>query len=170
MICDLPAKILTSLGFNLTIYFMANLRREADAFFVFLLFSFVVTLTMSMMFRTIASFSRTISQAMAPAAVLILVLVVYTGFAIPVRDMAVFLRWLNYLNPIAYAFESLMVNEFSGREFPCMTYIPSGPGYENSTDLTHSCSTKGAVPGRMTVNGDAYINTTFEYYQPHLWR
>ena len=28
-------------------------------------------------------------------------------------------------------FESLMVNEFHGREFECGQYIPSGPGFEN---------------------------------------
>ena len=27
-------------------------------------------------------------------------------------------------------FESLMVNEFHGREFECGQYIPSGPGFE----------------------------------------
>lgn len=32
MICDLPAKILTSVGFNLVLYFMTNLRREVGAF------------------------------------------------------------------------------------------------------------------------------------------
>lgn len=149
---------------------MANLRREADHFFIFLLFSFTVTLCMSMMFRTIAAFSRTISQAMAPSAVLILLLVVYTGFAIPVRDMAVFLRWVNYLNPIAYAFESLMVNEFHGREFACAVYIPSGPGYENVTPDQQSCSVKGSVTGRRTVDGGNYISTTYEYEYGHLWR
>ena len=32
MICDLPAKILTSVGFNLVLYFMTNLRREVGPF------------------------------------------------------------------------------------------------------------------------------------------
>ncbi|KAF9003107.1 hypothetical protein BDZ89DRAFT_1050014 [Hymenopellis radicata] len=68
MICDLPAKILNAVGFNLVLYFMTNLRRTPSAFFTFLLFSFFCTLSMSMIFRTIGAMSRTISQAMAPAA------------------------------------------------------------------------------------------------------
>lgn len=32
MICDLPAKILTGVSFNLVLYFMTNLRREPGAF------------------------------------------------------------------------------------------------------------------------------------------
>ncbi|CUS08270.1 unnamed protein product [Tuber aestivum] len=170
MICDLPSKMLTCISFNLTLYFMTNLRREVDAFFVFLLFSFVCTLAMSMMFRTIAAVSRTIYQALAPASLLILMLVIYTGFAIPLRNMAGFMRWLNYIDPIGYAFESLMINEFHGRELPCVGFIPEGPGYEDASGLERSCITAGAVPGRATVNGDSYINTAFEYYHSHLWR
>jgi ABC-type multidrug transport system permease subunit len=48
---------------------------------------------------------------MAPSAVFILALVIYTGFAIPVGDMHPWFRWLNYLDPVAYAFEALMINE-----------------------------------------------------------
>lgn len=74
-----------------------------------------------MFFRSIASLSRTISQAQAPAAMLILALVIYTGFALPVtqvrpsrwvmslvnwsrfdRYMHGWSRWINYVDPIAY--------------------------------------------------------------------
>ena len=87
MACDLPNKILTSVLFNLTLYFMTNLRRTPSAFFTFYLFSFACVLTMSMVFRTIGALSRTLAQAMAPAAVFILALVIYTGFTVPIRDM-----------------------------------------------------------------------------------
>jgi ATP-binding cassette, subfamily G (WHITE), member 2, PDR len=111
MICDLPNKILSSIFFNLTLYFMTHLRRTPGAFFTFYLFSFTCTLAMSMVFRTIGALSRSLAQAMAPAAVFILALVIYTGFAVPIRDMHPWFRWINYLDPVAYAFESLMINE-----------------------------------------------------------
>lgn len=66
MLTDMPYKIGNAIIFNLTLYFMTNLRRTPGAFFVFLLFSFVTTLTMSMLFRTIAASSRTLSQGMSP--------------------------------------------------------------------------------------------------------
>lgn len=87
MITDLPAKLLTSVFFNLTLYFMTNLRRTPGAFFTFYFFSFACLLTMSMLFRTIGALSRSLAQAMAPAAVFILALVIYTGFAVPIGDM-----------------------------------------------------------------------------------
>lgn len=50
-------------------------------------------------------------QAMAPAALFILGLVLYTGFTIPVRDMHPWFKWISYIDPVAYAFEALMINE-----------------------------------------------------------
>jgi hypothetical protein len=50
---------------------------------------------------------------MAPASIFSLSFVIYTGFTIPVKDMHPWFRWLNYLNPVGYAFESLMINEVS---------------------------------------------------------
>ena len=73
MLTDMPYKIANAILFNITLYFMVNLRREPGPFFFFIFISFVTTLTMSMLFRTIASVSRTLSQAMAPAAIIILV-------------------------------------------------------------------------------------------------
>ncbi|KAF8875682.1 ABC-2 type transporter-domain-containing protein [Mucidula mucida] len=170
MITDMPYKILNAIMFNLILYFMANLRREVDHFFIFLLFSFLTTLAMSMIFRTIGALSRTISQAMAPAALIILALVIYTGFTIPVDGMHPWFRWINYLDPIGYAFESLMVNEFDGLEFACSVFIPSGPTYDGRPLANRVCSTAGAEVGSSVVSGTRYLNLTYKYYRSHLWR
>lgn len=87
MIMDLPYKILNSLVVNCTLYFMANLRRDAGAFFFFYLIAFTMTLSMSMFFRLFASMTKTIAQALAPSSIILLCLVLYTGFAIPVKYM-----------------------------------------------------------------------------------
>lgn len=62
MICDLPNKIFTTIGFDLALYFMTNLRRTPASFFIFLLFTFTCTLTMSMYFRSIAAMSRSLPE------------------------------------------------------------------------------------------------------------
>lgn len=123
-----------------------------------------------MFFRSIASSSRTLVQALTPAAVIILGLVMYTGFAIPTTYMHGWSRWINYINPIAYSFESLMVNEFSGRQFSCAQLVPSGPGYAGVTPTQQICMTVGAVAGSSVVDGDAYINQSYAYYASHKWR
>lgn len=67
MICDLPNKIGTAIAFNLALYFMTNLRRTPGHFFVFLLFNFACTLTMSMYIRCIGALSRTFPQVRTPS-------------------------------------------------------------------------------------------------------
>ncbi|CAN8098273.1 unnamed protein product [Discula destructiva] len=172
MLVDLPYKILNTCVFNLVLYMMTNLRREPGAFFFYLLICFLSTLSMSMVFRTIASSSRTLSQAMVPAAIIILALVIFTGFVIPIGYMLDWCRWMNYLDPLAYAFEALMVNEFSGREYACSAFTPSQtiPGYENVSANEHVCSAVGAVAGLDYINGDDYINSAFQYYASNKWR
>ncbi|KAF9766424.1 hypothetical protein IL306_001186 [Fusarium sp. DS 682] len=170
IICDLPSKIISTLAFNVPIYFMANLRRDASSFFIFLLFGLTTTMTMSMILRTIAQSSKTVHQALVPAAIFIIGLVIYAGFVLPIRNMKGWLRWINYVNPIAYAYESLVANEFSGRSFGCMTMIPSGPGYETVEPLQRTCSVAGALPGRDFIDGDFFIGTVYKYRYSHLWR
>ncbi|KAK7029741.1 ABC-2 type transporter-domain-containing protein [Favolaschia claudopus] len=170
MICDLPSKFITATVVNLTVYFLTNLRREPGAFFTFYLFSITCTFVMSMIFRTIASSSRTLIQAFTPTGVLVLGLVMYTGFTVPVPDMVVWFRWINYIDPVSYAFESLMVNEFSGRIFPCAQFIPAGPPYANISAANRICSVTGAKPGQDFVLGSDYLKASFGYEHSHLWR
>lgn len=167
MLTDMPYKIMNAIIFNITLYFMANLRREPGPFFFFMLISFILTLTMSMLFRTIASVSRTLSQAMAPAAIIILAIVIFTGFAIPVNYMLGWCRWINYIDPVAYGFESLMINEFHNRSYGCSSFVPT---FGSLADQTQVCSARGSVAGQSYVNGDAYINNAFQYYHSHKWR
>ncbi|KAH7147453.1 ABC-2 type transporter-domain-containing protein [Fusarium sp. MPI-SDFR-AT-0072] len=170
IICDLPSKIISTLAFNIPLYFMVHLRRDASAFFIFLLFGFTTTMTMSMILRTIAQSSKTVHQALVPAAIFIIGLVIYAGFVLPIRSMKGWLRWINYVNPIAYAYESLIANEFSSRSFGCQTMIPSGPGYENIEPMQRTCSVAGALPGRDFIDGDFFIGAVYNYHYSHLWR
>jgi ATP-binding cassette subfamily G (WHITE) protein 2 (PDR) len=130
-----------------------------------------------MWFRSIASLSRTISQALAPTAIFILALVIYTGFAIPTTYMHPWFRWLNWLDPVAYAFEALMINEFSGRTIACSNFIPTGDfastgglDYNSVSPEQRICSTTGAAAGANFVNGDTYLKVNYQYYASHLWR
>lgn len=171
IVTELPVKIMVCIAFNLVLYFMVNFRRDPGHFFFYLLVNFTATLAMSHVFRTIGSSFKTVSQAMTPASVMLLALVIFTGFVIPTPKMHGWCRWINYLDPVAYAFEALVANEFSGREFKCSQFIPSGPGYTNTPGANNFiCSPVGSVIGSTTVLGDAYINQSFEYYKSHKWR
>ncbi len=148
---------------------MANLRREPGPFFFFLLISFFLTLSMSMLFRTMASLSRTLSQALAPATIVILAIITFTGFAVPMQYMPTWCRWIKYINPVAYGFESLLINEFHNRNFTCSTFVPAGAFYNGINSNQYVCDTVGSTPGSNIVNGDAYINSAYQYNYAHKW-
>ncbi|KAG4262351.1 multidrug resistance protein CDR1 [Fusarium proliferatum] len=118
-IIDLPYKTVNMIIFNLLIYFMAHLRRDAGHFFFFCLTSYLTTLVMSCIYRTLACVTRTTHQAMIPVSILSLGLMIYTGFTMPTDYMLGWSRWMNYINPLAYAFEALMASEFHNRKFAC---------------------------------------------------
>ncbi|KAL8945039.1 MAG: hypothetical protein Q9216_000023 [Gyalolechia sp. 2 TL-2023] len=93
-----------------------------------------------------------------------------TGFTIPTKDMHPWFRWINYLNPVGYAFEALMINEFHDRTIPCTQYIPQGPGYGDVLPNERICATTGAAAGADFVDGDTYLAINFNYHADHLWR
>lgn len=94
IVSDLPIKFAISAPFNLILYFMANLRREPSQFFIFFLFTFISIILMSGLFRTMAAATKTISQALALAGVLVLAIVIYTGFVIPAPLMHPWFGWI----------------------------------------------------------------------------
>ncbi|GES61013.1 ABC multidrug transporter [Aspergillus terreus] len=169
-VTDFPSKLITCVCSNIIIYFMANLRRTPEAFFFYLLMAFTSLMCMSMFFRCFASITKTIAQALAPVSIINLGLSLYTGFAIPTPYILGWSKWIQYINPISYAFEAIMVNELHGRDFPCSSFVPSGPGYEDVDPMGRSCSTVGSVPGSPNVSGDAFLEQSYEYAWGHRWR
>lgn len=170
VICDLPYKVVNCIVCNIVLYFMANLKREPGAFFFFLLNIFIITLTMSMMFRLLGSLTKTIAAALAPASVILLVVMLYTGFAIKVQNMQVWLGWLRWLNPVHYGFEALMLNEFIGTRYDCASFVPAGPSYDRVPPTERVCSVAGARPGEDFIEGTAYLETSYGYINSHRWR
>ncbi|KAJ6014996.1 hypothetical protein N7540_009587 [Penicillium herquei] len=167
---DLPVKALTSLCFNISVYFLANLRRTASAFFTFWLFGLVVMVTMSMIFRSVGSISRTYAQSLAPVSIMIFMFIIYAGFVIPPSDQVPWLSWIRYFNPIAYTNESLMINEFRGRRYQCSTFVPSGSTYSENDLSGKICSAIGSVAGQSWVDGSRYLELKYGYSVDHLWR
>jgi ATP-binding cassette subfamily G (WHITE) protein 2 (PDR) len=70
-------------------------------------------------------------------------------------------------DPIYYAFEILIANEFHGRDFPCSAIVPA---YTPLVGDSWICSVAGAVAGQKTVSGDAFIAASYQYYYSHVWR
>ncbi|KAF2223598.1 ABC-2 type transporter-domain-containing protein [Elsinoe ampelina] len=163
---SIPLKVLNATCFSIPLYFLANLRRESAAFFFFFLVSFIMSITLSSMFRTVGSIVRSTTWASIPSTLCILVMVAYSGLPIPTSYMPVWSSWLKYANPVSYAFESLMVNEFAGREFPCSQDVPD---YGNLALGQQVCNVPGSVVGASIVSGDSYLEAVYGFRRNNKW-
>jgi len=124
---------------------------------------------MSQIYRSIAAATKTVAQALAIAGVATLAVVIYTGYVIPRPQMVVWFKWLSWINPVAYAFEGLFVNEVHGQRYACSQLVPSGGPYE-LVGNNFVCAVAGAVQGQLTVSGDDYVETQYQYSYSHIWR
>ncbi|KAI0842315.1 BcatrD protein [Hypoxylon sp. FL0890] len=165
-VCDLPNKVVLTFVFNFPLYFLSNLRRTPGAFFTYYLFSLLSLLNGSVIYRSMGAMSRTLVGSQPPGAVLVVLLTIYSGFVVPFQDMRPWLKWFSYINPVYYAFEAMIINEFSGREFDCASFIPKEHRYASQ----FICSSTGAKPGEASVSGDAYIRQEFGFEHSHVWR
>lgn len=167
IVADLPIKLLTGTVFNIILYFLSGLYPSAGQFFLFYLVAYLATVVMTVVFRTMAALTKTVSQAMTLAGILVLALVIYSGFIIPAPTMHPWFGWIRYINPLFYAFEILIANEFHGHEYTCSSIIPN---YSPNIGDSWICSVVGSVAGEYKVSGDAFIEQNYEYYWAHAWR
>ncbi|CAR28015.1 ZYRO0D11836p [Zygosaccharomyces rouxii] len=170
VLSEIPPKIVTAICFNVALYFLVHFRVDAGRFFFYFLINILAIFSMSHMFRCVGSLTKTLTEAMVPASILLLVLSMYTGFAIPKTKMLGWSKWIWYINPLSYLFEALMVNEFHDRNFSCTSFIPMGPGYQSVSGTQRVCAAVGAEPGQDYVLGDNYIKQSYGYENKHKWR
>lgn len=63
-----------------------------------------------------------------------------------------------------------MVNEFTGRLFPCDQIVPAGPAYNDVPQSAMACAAKGARLGNTFVDGDEFVRVAYGYENDHKWR
>jgi len=103
------------------------------------------------------------------AGVTTLAVVIYTGYVIPRPLMHPWFKWISWINPIAYAFEAIFVNELHGQLYDCSQLVPAGAGYANAGN-NFICAVAGAVAGQTRVLGDDYLKSQYDYSYSHIWR
>ncbi|KAI5303915.1 hypothetical protein KEM56_007064 [Ascosphaera pollenicola] len=166
---DIPQIFVQITIFDIIVYFLSGLSRTASQFFICFLFTFMITMVMYSFFRAIASVCSSLDVATRLTGVSLQALIVYTGYFLPPSRMRPWLHWFRWVNPISYAFEAVVANEFYDHDFGCtkITTVPQGPGVlqEHQT-----CLTQGSQPGQVTINGQSYIMSNFGYTRSHLWR
>ncbi|KAJ7476163.1 pleiotropic drug resistance ABC transporter [Mycena latifolia] len=166
---DIPITFATTLVFAILLYFIVGLQRTASQFFIFYLFLFTMAVTMKAFFRAIAAAFKSPAAAQSVAGLVLLMLVIYTGYTIPKPSMIGALRWITYINPLRYGFEGVVANEFHTLKGACSSLVPQGPGYENVSLSNQGCATVGSVAGQNFVDGNAFIAKSYGYSYSNEW-
>ena len=118
---DMTNNVLLPMLYGMIVYWTANLRPTASAFFMYLLSYYLTMSTAQSMglFLSIAIPNTQIALILAPA--ITLFFMILGGFYIPISNIHVGIRWATWLSFARYGYSSQIVNEFGGRTIPCAT-------------------------------------------------
>ncbi|KAK0389922.1 hypothetical protein NLU13_3495 [Sarocladium strictum] len=167
---DIPVILFQVSTFSLILYFMVGLTSSAGAFFTFWVILVAITFCMTACFRAVGAGFKTFDDASKVSGFLIAATVTYSGYMIQKPQMHDWFIWLFWINPMAYAFDALLSNEFHDKIIPCVgsNLVPSGPGYADGQH--QACAgVGGGKPGVNFVTGDDYLSS-LSYGHAHLWR
>lgn len=172
VVTDFPVVFVQVCIFCVIMYFMCSLDVVASKFWVYLLFVYTVTMTMTAMYRMFAALSPTIDDAVRFSGIALNILIIYTGYVIPKTQLLsnyIWFGWIYHINPISYAFEGVLTNEFFDRDMTCAQsmLVPQGPGVD---PVYQGCGIPGAAVNGHSVSGAAYLDAQFTYTRSHLWR
>lgn len=169
---DVPILAVQAVIFTVILYWMANLTADAGKFFINLLFVYTSTFCVTALYRMFAALSPEIDTAVRFSGTALNIMIIYVGYVIPKQTLLhdrIWFGWLFWINPVAYSYEAVLTNEFSGRVMNCSPsqLVPAGPGLDPAYQ---SCALTGSSPGSTTVSGQAYYSTSFNYSRSNLWR
>ncbi|KAL9602675.1 MAG: hypothetical protein Q9219_001665 [cf. Caloplaca sp. 3 TL-2023] len=172
VLADFPFILVQVIIFGIIMYFMTNLDVDVSKFFIYALFVYITTINTTALYRMFAALSPTIDDAVRFSGTAFNLLIIYTGYVIvkpQLLSQKIWFGWLYYVNPIAYAFEGVLTNEFAGRVMDCAPsqLVPQGPGIQPEYQ---GCAISGAQSGSSSVTGENYLQSTYEYTRSNLWR
>ncbi|GAA5828045.1 hypothetical protein JCM11251_005707 [Rhodosporidiobolus azoricus] len=176
-IADAPNNLLQILIFCIIIYFMGGLASSAGAFFSFYLIVASGFLALAGFFRLLGTLCQNYDQASRLASFVVTIMILYSGYLIPIFSQKRWLFWLSYLNPLNFAFSAAMENEFKRITLQCVdAYITPNslggalPQYQDSLGANSVCTLQGSTPGVAGVPGRDYLSAAFDYDVSEQWR
>ncbi|SNX87363.1 related to ATP-binding multidrug cassette transport protein [Melanopsichium pennsylvanicum] len=166
-ITDIPFLAIQCFLSSIIIYFLSNLRRDAGAFWIFYVYCFLSSYSLTALYRMCAAFSPGFNEAIRFSVLSLNVLIIWVGYVLR-RPQMNWMIWLSYAQPISYAFEGFLANEIN---YPIncapSQIVPFGqvrdPAYQ-------TCSLTGSVTGSIVVSSADYLGTTFGYSRSHIGR
>lgn len=137
----LPFRIITTLVYGLSIYYIIGLNPLASCYFIFQGILLVLVFASQGLGLFIGASVPNVQLAQIIGPLIILVFFIYGGNLANSTTIPWELRWLQYLSIIRYAYMALFQNEFNGLTFRCYdgNFPPPGgtctPGYSTGEEV-----------------------------------
>ncbi|KAJ7597296.1 ABC-2 type transporter-domain-containing protein [Mycena floridula] len=176
LMADVPFSAIRILVFDIIVYFMTNLNRSAGGFFTFHIFNYIAYLAMQGFFRTFGLLCKNFDTAFRLAVFFVPQMILYSGYMIGVAQMKRWLFWIYYLNPVSYAWQGCMENEFMRIALTCdgTSVIPRNVGditkYPSGVTLNQVCTLAGATTGSSAIPGSSYILAGYALHVSDIWK
>ncbi|TFK72093.1 pleiotropic drug resistance ABC transporter [Pluteus cervinus] len=175
---DIPITLVLTILYGVILYYMTGMQRTTARielvndfrFSTYYVIVFVSAVSMKNFFRATSAAVRSQSTALSIAGLTLVVVTLYSGYIVPKPSMVRGLKWIGHINPISYAFEALMANEFHTLKGMCTEVVPQGPGYDDVSLENKVCTVVGALPGQPFVDGSRFLSLVYEFSYSHVWR
>ncbi|KAJ3447575.1 abc transporter g family member [Anaeramoeba flamelloides] len=119
MVCDFPFEVIIPIFYSIILYNMTKLRKDWGAFFIFLLTTILIRNVGATIGFLLSSVTKSSEIGLGLSPPVIIPQLIFTGFLVDFDTIPSFLRWFRYINPMKYAFEVLINNEFTDLKFGC---------------------------------------------------
>ncbi|KAJ6262582.1 ABC multidrug transporter atrF [Drechslerella dactyloides] len=169
MLADIPLMTTATVLYTIIVYFMIGFKKDAGAFFIHLLFSWMNAFTITTFYRAAAAWASDVSNYFQHILAGLNAFVFFAGYMQSRLKMRGWYRWLSWITPVSYALEAVITNQYSGEPLPCSPdqTIPGIPGVSSVNQV---CNVIGGVPGDLSFDPAAYAQLVYGFTSAHIWR
>jgi len=114
-IIEVPWIALISIVTVVPMYFLVGMVPTFERLFFHITIGFLVSFTFLSVGQAAACIAATIETAQAVASALIPIFFLFGGLYLPLPQIPVYWRWAYYINPVAYAIQSVVAPQFERR-------------------------------------------------------
>lgn len=120
-----PLQLLETILYVLIVYWSAGLSADFNGsrFLTFILIALIFSMTVSQMFRLIAACVEDLRGAIPISGVVIVVMVLFSGFIQPKSVISDGWVWFYWINPVAWALKAVTISEFMSPKYDFLTCL-----------------------------------------------
>jgi ABC-type multidrug transport system ATPase subunit len=131
---SLPQRTIEICAFGIPLYWMVGLDPNPASFFLYLAIVLTYTFTLKLLYAIFAQFLPNQQNVLSFGTFMVLLFALFSGFIVYPAVIPDYYIWLYYANPVAWAFQSLLLTEFTSAKYPpgAVETLMGGRGFPTS--------------------------------------